>query len=112
MNVGDTWAQDTIDDLMAEHYPGSEQGLVLVNLVTPGQVITEHTDHEKFRCRRRVHVPLTSDPACFFVTGGREHHMAVGSAYEIDLSAPHGVVHRGTRRRIHLMFNVGDDDGC
>ncbi len=107
MIIGAPWAEGIIDGLMAEHYPGRVQGLVLVSLVTPGQVITPHTDHDKFHCRTRVHVPLTTDDQCFFVSD-EERHMALGFAWEIDLSIPHGVVHRGIKDRIHLMFNVGD----
>ena len=107
MIIGAAWAQQTIDSLIAEHYPGKRQGFTLVSLVTPGQTIPEHTDHRE-NCRTRVHVPLMTDPACFFCTGGREYHMPVGAAYVIDPTIPHGVIHRGSKRRIHLMFNVGD----
>ena len=107
MIIGATWAQETIDSLIAEHYPGKKQGFTLVSLVTPGQTIPEHTDHRE-NCRTRVHVPLTTDELCVFVSEGREHHMPVGSAYLIDPTISHGVIHRGTKDRIHLMFNVGD----
>ena len=105
MIIGASWAQETIDELIAEHFPGKRQGFTLVSLVTPGQTITEHTDHRE-NCRTRVHVPLTTDPACVFFTEGQEYHLPVGGAYLIDPTIPHGVIHRGTKRRIHLMFNV------
>ena len=107
MIIGAGWAQKTIAALIAEHYPGKRQGFTLVSLVTPGQIIPEHVDGRE-NCRTRVHVPLATDEACVFFTGGREHHMPLGSAYEIDPTIPHGVIHRGTKDRIHLMFNVGD----
>ncbi len=107
MIIGAAWAREAIDNLIGEHYPGKSQGFTLVSLVTPGQTIPEHTDHRE-DCRTRVHVPLVTDVACVFFTEGREHHMPVGWAYVVDPTIPHGVIHRGTERRIHLMFNVGD----
>ncbi len=107
MIKGAPWAQQTIDDLIAEHFPGGRQGFTLVSLVVPGQVIPEHTDHNG-NCHNRIHVPLTTDERCVFVTEGAEHHMVCGFAYLIDPTLPHGVIHRGVQDRIHLMFNVGD----
>jgi len=105
MIIGASWAQDTIDGLIAEHYPGKSQGFTLVSLVTPGQEIPEHVDGRE-NCKTRVHVPLVTDPECVFFTEGQEHHMPVGGVYVVDPTIPHGVIHRGTKRRIHLMFNV------
>ncbi len=107
MIIGAEWAQETIDGLITKYYSGKRQGFTLVSLVTPGQTIPEHVDGRE-NCRTRVHVPLTTDKECVFFTKGCEHHMPVGSAYVIDPTIPHGVIHRGTENRIHLMFNVGD----
>ncbi len=102
---GAPWAQQTIDEVIAEHFPGGRQSWTLVSKVVPGQTIPTHTDHQDGNCRNRIHVPLITDERCVFVTEGAEHHMACGFAYVIDPTTPHGVIHRGTQDRVHLMFN-------
>ena len=105
MLIGAPWAQEFIDEFMAARFPGRKLGRVLVSLVVPGQTIPEHVD-VKEGCTERVHVPIETDPLCVFVQEGREHYLSPGHAWLIDPTAPHAVVHRGARDRVHLMFNV------
>jgi hypothetical protein len=108
---GAPWAQSFIDELIATCFPGQRCGLVFVSLLAPGQVIPEHTDRKDGDCRNRIHVPISTNPQCYFRQLDKNHHIPVGSAWSVDPTLPHGVENRGLTDRIHLMFNVIDQEG-
>jgi hypothetical protein len=86
--------------------PGRSFGAAFLAKITPGQRIGLHTDAEDDSCNVRVHVPLMTNQGAVFITGGKEHHMAVGYAYVIDPTQEHGVYNGGETDRIHLLFNA------
>lgn len=112
MIIGAPWADAFMAEITERHFPGARRGFTLVSLVVPGQTIPEHVDDHDGGCRVRLHVPLTTDAECRFLSDGIATHLAQGFVWRIDPGTPHGVEHRGTRDRIHLMWNVitGKDD--
>ncbi len=82
------------------------RGMTLLSRLVPGQVIDPHRDGHDGHCKVRVHVPLTTNPACVFINKGDAFHMEVGSAYVIDPTELHSAVNGGASDRIHLIFNA------
>jgi len=60
-----------------------------------------HTDPEQV-C---VHVPLTTNPGCWFVYEGVSFHLpAEGKAYVVNNDKPHTFVNSGSTERVHMIF--------
>ena len=76
----------------------------MLSVVMPGHQIDAHRDAQPWRAR--VHVPLTTNPGALVVVDGQRRHMAVGYAYEVDVTVLHAVENYGPTPRIHLMFDV------
>lgn len=73
----------------------------------PGQHYDPHVDWEKERCpnRKRIHIPLTSNPDSVFMDGDTPWNFLVGRHYELDPSEVHAVYNRGNTDRIHYFFD-------
>ena len=95
-----------IFDRLLGHYLGRRRGMTLFSRLVPGQYIPPHRDGHDGHCKVRIHVPLSTNPACVFVVGGDAFHMAVGSAYVIDPTEVHSAVNGGASDRVHLIFNA------
>ncbi len=54
----------------------------------------------------KIHVPLITNPGARFLTGDREHALAVGRAYEVNNIGLHGAANEGVDDRIHFIFEV------
>lgn len=84
---------------------------VMLARMRAGGVIHPHVDaNPAARWPHKIHVPVltNSGVACFF--GGRERHLAVGEAVEVDNLGPHWVRNCGDDDRIHLIFEYYDVD--
>lgn len=69
-----------------------------------------HRDTEEKIYAVRLHVPIITNPACFFETRTeREHLAADGSAYFIYVNREHRVVNNGTEDRMHLVMDITDE---
>jgi hypothetical protein len=57
----------------------------------------------------RLHIPIFTNPECFFETETeKEHLVADGTAYLIYVNRMHRVVNGGTSDRYHLVMDVRD----
>ena len=65
-----------------------------------------HRDNCAVNWLSRVHVPILTNPGCFFLIGGQAHHMEVGTSYQVNPGIPHAVCNDGATTRVHLMFDV------
>jgi hypothetical protein len=98
-----------VDEVVGQvlwYYPGARRGMTMFSKLVPGQVIEAHRDFHDEGCRRRVHVPITTNQRAFFWMNGEAINMQVGQAYEIDPTALHAAVNMGATERTHLIFNV------
>lgn len=86
----------------------------MLSRVRPGQEHGMHVDVQRSDWVTRIHVPLTSNPGCWFAweaEGGRKVHFDVGQAYTFDTSARHAFANEGLTDRVHLIFDVLRKDG-
>ena len=68
---------------------------------------TPHVDTNYYWLRRmRVHVPVVTDPAVTFISGGSSVHMAAGEAWIFDTWNVHNVLNPNPTRRIHLVCDT------
>lgn len=58
----------------------------------------------------KIHIPLQTNPDCFFFIEGEKFHLKQSVAYEVNNGKQHGVVNNGTTERIHLIFEYLDID--
>ncbi len=70
----------------------------------PGQALNLHTDGQTGRKRR--HVVLQTNPACWVHHGGDWQQLEAGGIYRMDPMQPHAAVNWGTKPRMHLFFDV------
>lgn len=77
-----------------------------LSVVMPGHTIDPHSDAAEPGWVRRVHVPLTTNEKAIVVSGGKRHHLEVGSAYLFDKTTRHSVTNKGATPRIHFMFEI------
>jgi hypothetical protein len=75
--------------------------------LAPGSEIKEHRDlglgypHGAFR----LHIPIETDEGVRFRVAGQDLPMQAGECWYADFDRPHSVLHRGERRRVHLVFD-------
>ncbi len=97
-------AAPIIDECLAS-FPARRRGMTLFSRLIPGQYIAPHTDGHDDHCNTRIHVPLTTNPACVFVNNRSAFHMKPGWAYVINPCLEHLAINGGETDRIHLIFN-------
>lgn len=74
-----------------------------------GHAIDRHTDGAGSNLlTHKIHVPLITNPAAYFVSRDELIHLTYGSAWEVNNIAPHGGVNGGGSDRIHFIFEVFD----
>ena len=82
---------------------------VMLARLKAGHVIERHDDGET-GCSHpfvhKIHVPLETNPGALVHVDGKDLHLEVGQAWEINNLARHGAVNRGRTDRIHLVFEV------
>lgn len=99
---------DGIVHQLMERFPGKVSEQRMLSVVMPGHSIEQHRDQQPPRWLCRVHVPLISNEAAYFVVDGSPHVLQTGSAYCVDTRREHAVRNDGDIPRIHFMFDVRD----
>lgn len=78
---------------------------VMLALLKSGQRIAPHVDGGGSNLTsHKIHIPLQSNPKATLSVRGKERHLEVGRAYEINNIAKHGAENLGSQDRIHLIF--------
>lgn len=73
--------------------------------IEPNTCYNWHTDTGRI-C---YHIPLITNPGCWFVYENRSFSMPVdGSIYIVNNSRPHTFINAGTEPRVHLTFEILD----
>lgn len=99
---------DAVLTMFAGDVTYSEQTACLSRLV-PGQTYEYHRDPQPPNWITRVHVPLTTNPGCWFMwqpDDGVKVHFEVGNAYSFNTLIPHNFGNDGEAERVHLLFDV------
>ncbi len=82
----------------------------IVNLV-PDRSLTPHIDVYWFhRESRRIHIPITTNDQCFLTFEDRQHHLSVGSMYEINNRIIHSAFNNGLTNRVHVILDIMDSN--
>lgn len=97
---------EPVFDTVLSHYPGHRRATTVFSRLVPGQFFEPHVDKADGHCRKRIHVPIKTNPGVIFVEGGHAFHMAAGWAWEIDPNIVHCTGNGGEIDRIHLFFNM------
>ena len=98
--------QKVIDSFLCE-----KEAIRLMNLPA-GKIINTHIDYNGgyedgiFR----VHIPILTNDAVFFILNGERLQMRSGEAWYTNINLPHGVENNGTTQRVHLVLDCIRND--
>lgn len=74
-----------------------------------GKSSSWHRDSPDDNYAVRLHVPIQTNPGCFFETETEQAHLeADGSAYFLYVNRMHRVINNGSQHRYHLIMDVRD----
>ncbi|MFF9352100.1 aspartyl/asparaginyl beta-hydroxylase domain-containing protein [Streptomyces sp. NPDC014734] len=78
----------------------------------PHSYLWEHRDYAEPRetGRRRLHIPLVTNPSAVLVTAGARVHVAAGALWRQTPSQAHGVCNTTGPDRFHLIADAYADD--
>lgn len=98
---------EPIDRWMHEKFPDHVFVKGEIACLLPGQEVIWHVDGSWWhQYSHRVHVPIVSNPSCFWCVEDREHYFDVGCYYEVNNRRYHSYCNRGDSIRLHLVFDV------
>lgn len=84
---------------------------VMLARLRPGALIPPHVDGDPSKHQaHKIHVPLTTNPDCWFMVGEQRWHFALGNAYEVNNGDYHGAANSGKTDRVHLIFECLNAD--
>lgn len=85
---------------------GEFQSAILINLPA-GKKIDRHIDKgENFKKYHRIHIPIQTNPKCFFEVDNEIINMKAGEIWEINNDDKyHSVQNEGETDRIHLLID-------
>jgi len=80
--------------------------------LTRGMSSVWHQDGPENGYFVRIHIPIITNPACFFEISGDKSHMAAdGSSYFVHVNRMHRVTNGGDQDRYHIIADVTDTAG-
>lgn len=83
-----------------------------LGILKPGGMLPWHLDGVPDKHYVRLHIPLMTNPQCFFETETEKEHLeANGNAYFIRVNTTHRVYNHGLTERWHLIMDVTDSVG-
>jgi hypothetical protein len=97
-------------DLLRNHHLSPRRARII--RLTAKTACSWHFDTTPDKYLVRLHVPIITNPGCFFETRDEKDHLpADGSAYFIYVNREHRVINYGTEDRYHLVVDVTDEKG-
>lgn len=99
---------ENVIEYLKEKYPHREiTKMIFINLL-PMKDITLHEDKpDALKFPLRVHIPIITNPACYFKIGNDEKIIPEGVATIINHRIPHAVYNNHpTEGRIHLLIDL------
>lgn len=82
---------------------------VMLAKLQSNSCIDEHIDANlATRYVHKIHIPLVTNAQVHYIQGGVEYHLSQGKAYELNNMQAHGVWNNSQQHRIHLIFEVYD----
>ena len=87
---------------------------IMINRVPSGIVVPRHTDKVRFDPDERWHLPLITNPQCYWADEGTEwslYHMVVGYWHgPVPRKMYHQVMNNGKTDRIHLVVDLKKEE--
>lgn len=84
---------------------------VMLARLSAGAVIDRHTDGAGSNLyTHKIHIPLQTNEKAFLIIKDEPFHLREGFAYEVNNIAPHAAENLGATDRIHLIFEVFDQE--
>lgn len=95
-----------IYDFLEENFDGRVIRCEIINMAANSR-IRDHKDRsDVLYLSRRFHMPLKTNPLCFFTVHGQTINMLEGNLYEINNIKWHNVKNISSENRIHLIIDV------
>jgi hypothetical protein len=83
-----------------------------ISCLMPGEGADWHRDAPDNHYRVRLHIPLVTNPDCFFETREEKAHLAAdGSVYLLNVNCEHRVFNLGSAPRYHIIMDAIDRSG-
>lgn len=79
--------------------------------IPPGGATSWHRDALDNQYSVRLHIPIETNPYCWFITETECHHFEVGKSYLVNVNEMHKAVNQGGTDRYHLIAQVWDTKG-
>lgn len=67
-----------------------------------------HQDGVSHYYQARIHIPLITNPKCFFENKIGKVHMEYGKIYLVHINQPHRIVNEGSEARYHFVAHIWD----
>ena len=99
-----------IYDFLEESFNGRVVRCEVVNM-SPNSRVRDHKDRsDVLYYSRRFHIPLKTNPLCFFTVNKETVNMLEGNLYEINNTKWHNVKNESSNNRIHLIVDIMPND--
>lgn len=100
---------ESIDNWMHSQYSTHVFIKCEIACLMPGDELFWHVDPNWWHQHsHRVHIPIITNPHCFWCIEDREHYFEVGKYYEVNNRRYHTYCNRGNTFRLHLVFDILD----
>jgi Aspartyl/Asparaginyl beta-hydroxylase len=91
---------------LENHVDGRVVRCEVINM-NPNSRVRDHKDRsDLLYLSRRFHIPLKTNPSCFFTVNNQTVNMLEGNLYEINNIKWHNVKNLSNENRVHLIVDV------
>lgn len=102
-------AQDqlrTIYEFLEQNFEGKVVRCEIINMSANSRVRDHKDRSDVLYLSRRFHIPLKTNPMCFFTVNDQTVNMLEGNLYEINNTKWHNVRNASSENRIHLIIDI------
>jgi len=87
-------------------YDDGRLGAVMLAKLPAGAQIHRHIDGSpSYPFIHKIHVPIVTNPLVSFFIDPQTYYLREGQAYEVNNIVKHGVLNKGRKDRVHLIFD-------
>jgi len=91
---------------LEQEFEGKVIRCEVINM-SPNSRVRDHKDRsDVLYLSRRFHIPLKTNPMCFFTVNNQTVNMLEGNLYEINNTKWHNVRNASSENRIHLIVDI------
>jgi hypothetical protein len=97
---------NAILECLKNFYNFDEHAAFLAKLEPYGKIHMHQDGGEFLEQIHRIHIPIKTNPNCFYIVENVSVNMQIGNIYEIDNMRVHGVENKCDDYRVHLVVNL------